>query len=180
MAWVAILRHPLPPRSLVHHFQNPSKGGCVTAAQSFTETPPHNPTRSRYPRAPFGSRRPNSPIPPPSYPSISSGYTVAFRAFCGALNAQDSGVLVTTAQLEGCVCCGAGWWWGLPGACIPEKSKLLKTIAAAKAQCSAPNSAKAASLWTRDASAQAGETSQVPWRAGYGTRGPPLSTPKEN
>lgn len=105
MARVAILRHPLPPRSLVHHFQNPSKGGSVTAAQSFTESPPPpTPTRSRYPRAPFGSRRPNSPIPPSLYPSISSGYTVAFRAFCGALNAQDSGVLVTTAQPEGCVC----------------------------------------------------------------------------
>lgn len=136
---------PSPPRSPVHHFQNPSKGGSVTAAQSFTETPP-NPTRSRYPRAPFGSRGPNSPIPPPSYPSIPLGYIVAFRAFCGALNAQDSGVLATTAQPKGCMCCGAGWWWGLPGACLPEKSKLLKTIAAANPQWSAPNSEKAASL----------------------------------
>lgn len=119
--------------------------GVVSLLQSFTETPP-NPTRSRYPRAPFGSRGPNSPIPPPLYPSIPLGYIVAFRAFCGALNAQDSGVLVTTAQPKGCACCGAGWWWGLPGACLPEKSKLLKTIAGANPQLSAPNSEKAASL----------------------------------
>lgn len=120
--------------------------GIVTAAQSFTETrPPPNPTRSRHPWAPFGSRGPNSPIPPPSYPSIPSGYIVAFRASCGALNGQDSGVLVTTAQPEGCACFGAGCWWRLPGACLPEKSK-RKTIAAANPQWSAPNSEKAASL----------------------------------
>lgn len=137
---------PSPSRSPVHHLQNPSKGDSVTAAQSFTETPPAtNPTRSRHPRAPFGSRGPNSPIPPPLYPSIPSGYIVAFRASCGALNGQDSGVLVTTAQPEGCACFGAGWWWGLPGACLPEKSK-LKTIAAANPHWSAPNSEKAASL----------------------------------
>lgn len=39
MAGVENLDIPTTPRSLIYHFQNPSKDGSVTASQSFTETP---------------------------------------------------------------------------------------------------------------------------------------------